>query len=286
MPEKAAPKIDFHIHTTCSDGTLTPVKIVQEARRLGLSGIAICDHDTVEGIAPAREAAAGSNLLVVPGIELNTDYRGQEVHILGYGFDSEGEVLQNALRRMREGRGNRNLAILSRLEDLGKAVSLEMVKEIAAGEIIARPHIAEALVRSGHVASKQEAFDRFLAKGASAFVERYSLTPLEACRVIAQSGGLAVLAHPGKIDFEAMISQLLPAGLRGLEVYHPDNNPKQRRRLLALAQQFNLLVTGGTDSHGPGSGRQLEMGSVVIPEKAIRDFIGVLGESYQLPEKS
>jgi len=285
MPDRVALKIDLHIHTTCSDGTLTPGEVVLEARRLGLTAIAICDHDTLEGIAPGRQAALGSTLLVVPGIELNTDYRGQEVHVLGYAFDLEAEALREALRKMQGGRGDRNLAILNRLAELGVPVGLAAVQEIAAGEIIARPHIAEAMLRAGYVTSRQEAFDRFLAKGAAAFMERYSLTPLEACRVILESRGIPVLAHPGKLDYENIIRELLPAGLRGLEVYHPDNNLKQRRRLLALAQQYGLLVTGGTDSHGPGSGRQLEMGSVGIPEKTIREFLSALGEASRLTEK-
>lgn len=250
-----------------------------EALRLGLSLIAICDHDTAEGILPAQRAAAGSPLRVIAGIELNTDYKGLEVHVLGYHMAPEAEALQGALERMRAGRTNRNSEILARLDALGMPLAPELVGEIAAGEIIARPHIAEAMVRAGYVESKQEAFNRFLAKGATAFTERYSLTPLEACRAIVESGGLPVLAHPGKIPYQQIVEELLPAGLRGLEVYHPDNRAGQRRGLLALARRERLLVTGGSDSHGPGSGRQIEMGSMAVPENHIQDFVAALNLS-------
>jgi 3',5'-nucleoside bisphosphate phosphatase len=269
-------RIDLHLHTTFSDGTLTPEATVREALRLGLGMIAICDHDTTEGVPPAQREAAGKPLRVVAGIELNTDYQGAEVHILGYGLEVGAQSLQQALERMRSGRSNRNEAILERLRALGMPLAEETLAEIAGGEIIARPHIAEAMVRAGYVESRQEAFNRFLAKGAKAFTERYSLTPLEACRVIVESRGIAVLAHPGKLDFRKIIEELLPAGLRGLEIYHPDNRDGQRRSLLALARREGLLVTGGTDSHGPGSGRQLELGSLSVPEKHIADFVAAL----------
>ncbi|NIM04693.1 MAG: PHP domain-containing protein [Armatimonadetes bacterium] len=278
-PTENEPRIDLHLHTTCSDGTLSPAETVKEALRRGLSIIAITDHDTAVGIAPALEAASGTGLRVVPGIELNTDYKGQEVHILGYGIDPEAEALRDAHQRMVDARHQRNLAILGRLEALGMGLDVKRVEEIAQGEIVARPHIAKAMVEAGHVGSLQEAFDRFLKKGAPAFVERESLTPQEACQAILRSGGLPVLAHAGKADYEVLIKELLPFGLRGIEAYHTDHSAAQQVKLRNMAERFNLLTTGGSDSHGPKWGRPAEMGSVPIPPEALEKFLAALRET-------
>jgi len=271
--------IDLHLHTTCSDGTLTPSQTVEEALRHGLCLIAITDHDTVAGVADALQAASGSGLRVVPAIEFNTDYQGQEVHILGYGIDARTGPLRQALRKMREGRQERNLAMLARLRALGMPLEMEQVAEIAQGEIIARPHIAWAMVQAGYVGSPQQAFDLFLGKGAPAFVERHSLTPQQACEVIRQSGGLAVLAHPARIDYEQLIRELLPFGLRGIEAYHPDHTARNRRELCGLARRVGLLVTGGSDFHGPNSPRPVEMGSVEVPPEVSEALLAALAKS-------
>jgi predicted metal-dependent phosphoesterase TrpH len=269
-------RIDLHLHSTCSDGTLSPAELVKEALRRGLAVISITDHDTLEGIAPALQAASGTGLRVISGIELNTDYKGQEVHILGYGIEAEAAALREALEKMQAGRRRRNQAIVERLRRLGMALEMKQVEEISQGKIVARPHIARAMVKAGYVGSIQEAFDRFLQKGAPAFVERESLTPQQACRALLESNGLPVLAHPMKTDYEPLIQELLPFGLRGIEVYHPDQSPQQRRKLRNLAEKHGLLVTGGSDSHGPDSGRPVEMGSVDIPPKAVERFLAAL----------
>jgi predicted metal-dependent phosphoesterase TrpH len=278
MPQTQKNYIDLHLHTTCSDGTLTPAEIVREALGRGLTIIAIADHDTSAGVAPALSAASGTDLWVVPAIELNTDYREQEVHVLGYGIDPEAAALRAALQKMLAGRYNRNLLILERLKELGVPVAWEKVAALAAGEVIARPHLARALVQAGHVKSVQEAFDRFLGKGAPAFIERISLTPQEACRVILESGGLPVLAHPGRINYLELIAELSPCGLRGVEVYHPDISPNKRRKLSALAKKLGLLTTGGSDYHGPDRVHMAEIGSVAVPFEVGRDLAAALSQ--------
>jgi len=279
-------RIDLHLHTTCSDGTLSPAESVEEARRRGLSMIAITDHDTLAGIAPALRAAAGKPLRVIPGVELNTDYQEQEVHLLGYGI-VPGAALEDALYRMKEGRRERNLAVLARLAALGITLEVERVREVTQGEIITRPHIARAMVRAGYVSSTQEAFDRFLKKGAPAFVKRISLTPQEACQAIRQSKGLPVIAHSAKVDYERLVKELLAFGLAGVEVYHPDHSRAQKQDLRNLAEKHGLLITGGSDSHGPNSGRPVEMGSVAIPprlaEKAAAALSTLEGVRMQWP---
>lgn len=272
-------RIDLHLHTTCSDGTLTPAECVARARARGLTIIAITDHDTIDGIASAQEAAAGTELWVLPGIEFNTDYHEKEVHVLGYGFDPQAPALQGALVDMKEGRRQRNYAILDRLAELGLPLEAKRVEEFARGEIVARPHLARAMVQAGYVGSVQEAFDIYLKKDGSAFVERESLTPQQACRAIRESGGLPVLAHPAKLEYQQLIAELLPCGLRGLEAYHPEQSPPQRRALRNTAARLGLLVTGGSDSHGPASGRSVELGSVELPARLLEELIAALAET-------
>jgi hypothetical protein len=260
-----ASPLDLHLHTTASDGTWSPTELVAEALRLGMEVIAPCDHDTVQGVGPALQAAAGTALVVVPAVEINTDYGGREVHLLGYFVEHESAPLARALQALREGRRERNRAILHRLADLGRPVDEGRVEEIAQGESVGRPHIAAALVEAGYAASGQEAFERWLGRGKPAFVPRPQFTPQQAIDLIRRSGGLACLAHPGKGRAEGLLPQLVEAGLQGLEAFHTDHTPGLAARYVRLARELGLLVTGGTDSHGPASDRPVAMGSVAVP---------------------
>jgi 3',5'-nucleoside bisphosphate phosphatase len=269
-------KIDLHLHTTCSDGTLTPEATVAAAQALGVLIIGIADHDTLLGIEPAQQAAVDTDVRVVPGIELNTDYNGAEIHILGYGFTSDAPAIRTALTAMQNGRKNRNQDILDRLRELGMPLHMEQIVQIAQGEVVARPHIAKAMLQAGYVETFQEAFDKYLAKGAAAFRERHSLTPQQACIAVRESGGLPVLAHPGKFAYEPLLAELMPCGLRGMEVYHPDHSAAQKRRLLHHAQSLGLVITGGSDSHGPTSGRPQPIGAGNIPAHIGPTFLAAL----------
>lgn len=257
--------IDLHVHTTASDGTLSPAAVVQEAQVNGLSLLGITDHDTVEGIAEAVAAAEGTGLTVVPGVELSVGQETREIHVLGYLFDPADPTLCETLSRIQAAREGRNEQIISQLGRLGFPVSPARVREIAGKGTVGRPHIAKGLVEAGHVSSVSEAFRRFLARGRPAYVGRERLTPAEAAALIRGAGGVAVLAHPAKLDGKGMIERVLEEGMEGIEVYHSDHTQSDVQLLLTLARERALLVTGGSDSHGPYSDRPLQIGSVAVP---------------------
>ena len=259
-------RIDLHVHSTVSDGTLSPAEVVGEAAALGVRLLAIADHDTTGGLEEAIEAARGTSVTFVPGVELSVGSQSYEVHVLGYFVNPGDPQSQAALSRLREARDGRNAAIVERLRELGVGVDLARVQEIAGAGSVGRPHIAYAMVEAGHAASIQKAFHRYLARGKPGYVPRERLSPEEACEMIAAAGGLPVLAHPGKIPSRTALEELLRAGLMGLEVYHCDHDQRDNEELLALARERRLLVTGGTDSHGPGAERALPIGSVYVPD--------------------
>jgi len=260
-----APLIDLHVHTTASDGTRTPEQTVERAAELCVGVLGICDHDTVSGLPEAKEAAARLGVELVSAVEINCDHGEEEVHLLGYFVDEKSPTLTKALERLRRGRMERLEKILGRLREIGRPVALETVMHFARGEAVGRPHIAQALVEAGHVKSVFEAFDRFLARGGAAYVPRICFTPAEAIAAISSAGGIPILAHPGKLRDEGLLNELVEQGLEGIEVYYPDHAPEQVRRLKRMAVELGLLMSGGTDSHGPEWPKFVEIGSVHVP---------------------
>jgi hypothetical protein len=269
---------DLHVHTTASDGTLVPTEVVKEAAAEGVTLLGITDHDTIEGVAEALRGAPEAGLQIVPGVELSVGQEQQEIHILGYCFDQANALLTDTLARMRQARDNRNATIVEKLHHLGKPICLERVQKLAQGGSVGRPHIAKALVEAGHVTSEGEAFGRFLARGKPAYFGRERLSPAEAARLIQQAGGYAVLAHPGKLGSRKLVEQLLEDGLDGLEVYHTDHTQSNIQLLLEIARARKLLITGGSDSHGPHSERPLRIGSVTMPAWVQEQFIAAISE--------
>jgi len=265
--------VDLHIHSTISDGTLTPEQIVQVAQQKGLTAIAITDHDAIDGIAPAMQAAEGSELRVLPAVEISTEYQGGEVHILGYFIDTHAPRLLGKLQMIREARRERAAQIAEKLQQLGLAVTAEQIAAEAGAGSIGRPHVASVLVKAGYVRTAQEAFAQYLIPGRPAYVPRYRLTPAEAIQQIIQAGGLAVLAHPGIDNAEKWLGELIEQGLGGLEAYHTSHTSGQTRKFLELAEQLGLLVTGGTDSHGPGGPVPVEIGSVEVPDECAQRLL-------------
>ena len=261
--------VDLHIHSTASDGTQSPKEIVREAVSLGLTAIAIPDHDTTAGIDAALAAAEGTGLQVVPAVEINTEVGPKDVHILGYYIDHTSASLQSVLAYVREERFSRGERILEKLRRVGVDLDMVVVQEHAGGAAIARPHIAAALCAIGVCKTSQEAFDRFLKRNRPAFVQRYKLTPAEAIRAVLDAGGVPVVAHPGLTGDDALIEGLPSVGLQGLEAYHVDHWPRVTERYLALAEQLGLIVTGGTDSHGPLGPKRVRMGSVAVPDEVL-----------------
>ncbi len=259
--------VDLHLHSTFSDGTLSPEAIVHAALDQGLTAISITDHDTVEATAPALRAARGTGLDVIPGVEVSTDYRHTEVHILGYYIDVACPELLERLAVVREARQGRARQIVAKLEGLGLNVGLEEVLRQAGDGSVGRPHVAAALVAGGCCATQQEAFERYLKKGRPGYVPRYKLTPTEAVQLIARAGGCPVLAHPGLISGEEDLPyRLVGEGLEGLEAYHIDHTTADTQRAQRLAGELGLIVTGGSDSHGPAAVRPVAVGAVEVPD--------------------
>jgi hypothetical protein len=257
--------IDLHVHSVFSDGTLSPAEVVAEAAGRDVRLVAITDHDTTEGLAEAQESARAAGVVLVPGVELSADTETDDIHILGYFVDPESEALAAGLARLREARNQRNALIVEQLSALGVAVAPGRVAELAGRGSVGRPHIAAALAEAGHVRNQQDAFRRYLGRGRPAFVARERLQVSEACALVREAGGIPVLAHPAKISSPAVRDGALASGVEGLEVFHCDHSGQDVQVLLALARQRSLLVTGGTDSHGPRSDRPVAIGSVSVP---------------------
>lgn len=253
------PLIDLHCHTTASDGLATPSDLVRVASERKLDVIAVTDHDTVMGVVPAIRAGTERGVRVVPGIELSTRHGGREVHLLGYFIDVEDEVLNRGLRKMREQRRDRAVQIVDKLQALGLDISMSDVEAQAGGDVVARPHIARALLASGHVASVREAFDGgLIGDGGRAFVPRQAISTVAAIELVSAAGGVSVIAHPGVSHHEGevrpipdeVVDELVSAGISGLEVDHPDHPPLVRDHIARLAEGFDIVQTGGSDWHG------------------------------------
>lgn len=272
--------VDLHTHTTASDGSLTPTELVAEAASLAMEVIAITDHDTLAGLAEGLAAGERYKIEVIPGVEINTDVPGGEVHILGYFVDPDDPDLNAELTRLREGRVGRAQKMVEKLQALGAPITWEQVKAIAGEAPVGRPHLAQALVEVGFVASEREAFDKYIGREGPAYVERLRMTPAEATAIIARARGVPVLAHPepigaaaefgSSVDWESSLPELIRAGLRGLEAYYTGYTAVVTERLLALARRFGLIVTGGSDYHGPGRLVSATLGGVYVPLKAVR----------------
>jgi len=259
-------RIDLHVHTTASDGLLSPSQTVEAALRKGVWLLGIADHDTTEGVPEAAAAARAAGVTLVPGVELSVGSGPREIHVLGYFVDIEHEALQSVLARLRGARDTRNERILARLREMGMPLDSGRLKEIAGNGSVGRPHIATALLEAGHVRSLGEAFGRYLARGKPAYVGRERLEAAEASAVIKQAGGIPVLAHPAKIGGPQAIEQILDDAMEGVEVYHTDHTAMDVEMLLGIAKRRDLLVTGGSDSHGPYSEKPVAVGSLDIPE--------------------
>ena len=249
------PGIDLHTHSRESDGTNTVTENVALAIDRGLAGIAITDHDTTAGYAEADAASAGTDLRIVPGIEFSAEYEGASLHVLAYWVDPANPALVEELRRLTDTRFRRGELMVEKLRELGYDVSFDRVRAIAGDDLIARPHIAQAMVESGIVATEREAFDRFISDGGIASVPKHALAPADALSLIRQAGGVCVLAHPamwkgnGSVP-DALIERMAEGGMVGLEVDHPDHDHATRATYRAMAERLDLVPTGSSDCHG------------------------------------
>jgi 3',5'-nucleoside bisphosphate phosphatase len=243
------PKLDLHAHTTASDGALAPTALVRLAAEVGLTTLAITDHDTVAGLPEAR-AAAPPTLEVIPGVEFGCDLPHGEVHLLGYLFDPGHPALAARLAWLREGRAERGREMVARLNALGVPVTWDRVQASAGAGAVGRPHVAQALIEGGWVADTNEAFTRYLAWGGPAYVPRRRLTPADVIALVREAGGVTSVAHPAHIpDLEAFLPPLVEAGLVGLETYYGEYDAPTVEWLAGLAARLALVPTGGSDYH-------------------------------------
>ena len=245
---------DLHTHSTCSDGTATVTENVRLAIERGLEGLGVTDHDTTAGLDEAV-AAAGSDLEIVPGIEFSAEYQGASLHVLAYWIDPDDPELQAELTRLTDSRFRRGEMMIEKLRALGYDVSFDRVREIAGGGLIARPHVAKAMVEAGIVGTEKEAFDRFISDDGIANVPKHALDPVRSVALIRQAGGACVLAHPGMWKGQgsvpdALIEDMAEAGMAGIEVDHPDQDVEQRAYYRAMAERLDLVPTGASDCHG------------------------------------
>src|SRR5579863_6309401 len=247
--------IDLHTHSTASDGIYSPTELLQRASEIGLRVLALTDHDTTGGLEEAAQAGAKLDIDVIPGIEINTDVSGGEVHVLGYFPEYKRPAFQDILTVLRNARELRGQRIVELLNEQGIKVAWERVRQIAQGAV-GRPHVAKALLEAGYVQTIGEAFDKYIGTHCYAYVPRYRLTPDDAVRLIASAKGLAVIAHsidlPGLEELRNWLPELREAGMVGLETYYGPYTPENEQALRALADEFDLIPTGGTDFHGPG----------------------------------
>jgi len=273
MPEPINPvHLDLHLHSTCSDGAVAPQALPELARRGGLHAIALTDHDTASGVVAAQDAARALGLLVIAGTELTCDLDGREVHLLGYGIDPGDAGLRRLAGRRREARLERLAAIVERLRSLGVDVRVEDVTPPEGNASPGRPHVAEALVRRGVVRSIQEAFSRYLADGAPAFVPPRGVPVAEAIAAVAAAGGCSVWAHPSLED-AAHFGRLRESGLEGVETLRPGVAPTVSLALEQAARECGLLVSGGSDWHG---GTPV-LGSWFVTERHVGGLLDRLG---------
>ena len=248
-------RIDLHTHSNRSDGTFEPAEVVRLAAERALDVVALTDHDTTDGLAEAFTTGSGVGVEVVPGVEFSAEFDGQSVHVLCYWMDPQDAALQLELRRLREDRFRRGELIVEKLQALGLPVGFERVRAIAGDATIVRPHIAQAMVEAGVVATEKEAFERYIGDGGPAHVAKHALDPVDAVALIDGAGGVCALAHPGMWGDQSsvpveLIERMAAAGMRGLEVDHPDHTPEVRERYRTLAGRLGLIATGGSDCHG------------------------------------
>ncbi|HEV8587207.1 MAG TPA: PHP domain-containing protein [Methylomirabilota bacterium] len=258
--------VDLHSHTTASDGTLTPRELVSAAARRGVRVLAITDHDSTDGLAEAMdEATKHPPLTIVPGLEINCDVPGAEVHVLGYYVDHAAAWFQDFLREQRVERAARVHRIAARLAELGMPIDPAEVFAIVKEGSPGRPHVAQVMVSRGYVKSVREAFDKYLHANGPANVPRKRLTPAEAVRVIRRAGGVPVFAHPGLADRDALIPELVDAGLMGIEAIYAEHSATQVAHYKELCRAHGLVATGGSDYHGERSGRTNPLGHPPVP---------------------
>ncbi len=258
-------RVDLHVHSNKSDGSLSPSDLVLEAKKKGLTAFALTDHDTVDGIEEAMKAAAGSGVAVIPGIELSTEYEGKDIHIVGLFIDKEQPAFRDKIQEFVDSRILRNQKMCLKLTEAGCPLTYEELVEEFPGSVITRAHYAQILLKKGYTRSLKEAFERYIGDRGPCFIPREKITPEDGVKLILSAKGIPVLAHPllygmGKERLQILIDRLKDAGLEAIEAVYCTNSPSEEAQMRELAKKNGLLISGGSDFHGsakPG----LEMGT-------------------------
>ncbi len=266
--------VDLHMHSTASDGLYSPTELMNRAKEAGLRAVALTDHDTTDGVEEAKRTAQELGIEFIPGIEINTDVSGGEVHVLGYFIDYRQVAFQKTLKTLRDARVRRGERMVELLNEEGIHITWKRVREIAQGTV-GRPHVAQALVEAGYAQSVSDAFDKYIGNGKPAYVPHYKLTPEEAVRLIVSTNGLPVIAHPitlpGLDILRTWLPRLKADGLIGLETYYGPYTHEDEQALLAIAHEYYLIPTGGTDYHGPNI-HPTPLGGRYVPYEAVEQL--------------
>ncbi|MEO8576060.1 MAG: PHP domain-containing protein [Gemmatimonadales bacterium] len=278
-PAAQQAEVDLHMHSTASDGALPPAQVVAAARAAGLAAIALTDHDTMGGVGEAVLAADAVGIRIVPGVELSAHDGGEEIHILALHVTRPGP-LESRLAYFRSAREHRARKIVERLNSVGVTIDYESVMTEAAGGSVGRPHVARAMIKGGAVRDSREAFDKYLASGRPAFVEKERLEIRDAIEITHAAGAIAVWAHPGAGGRRERVEPLVEMGLDGLEVRHPSHNSEDMKRLTALADFFGIVFSGGSDWHGAREG-QRTIGCMHVPAEWLAKQDAAVAKRYQ-----
>ncbi|HTG45331.1 MAG TPA: PHP domain-containing protein [Verrucomicrobiae bacterium] len=270
---------DLHLHTTFSDGTYSPEELASEAKRFGLIAVALTDHDTVEGCPRMKAACEAAAIEFIPATELTAEINGIELHMLAYFVDIESAVLLERMHHFQDERHERIREIVARLQKMKVPLEEEDVFALANCRSPGRPHVARALIQRKICSSLDEAFERFLKKNRPAWVPKEKISAADALKLIHSAGGLAVVAHPGLARTEEALPALIEAGIDGIECYHSRHSPAASNYYTSLAEQHDLLVTGGSDCHGMNKGKPL-IGSIKLPYEYVRQIKERLPEDH------
>ncbi len=263
-------KIDLHSHSLASDGQYAPAEVARRAAAAGVRVWALCDHDTVAGLAEAERAASSLGVRLVPGIELSAFLGRREIHLVGHFVDPSHDSLRRFEDFLADRRRERMALIVEKLAALGVHVEVEDIEKFSGGKTIGRPHVARAIVETGAAASVKEAFDRLLGEGKPAYVQRYRLLAEDAVKLVRGAGGTTTVAHPGVSGLEkGEVAQLRQAGVEGIEVYHPDHSPSLREKYLRMAEALDLVPTAGSDYHGEEVAPDRHLGMVTMDEEEL-----------------
>lgn len=273
-------KVDLHIHTNYSDGHFTPKQIVDLAKQRDLEIISITDHDNLAAIKEAQESGKKVGIEIIPGLEISSDVRDKEIHILAYLFDIDNQELERYLKFFREERIKRAIRIVNKLNELGLPLSIDDVFSLSKNSAVGRPHIAQALVARGLVTSYFEAFYKYIGNGGPAYEKKVHLSPQSAFKIISDAGGLSFIAHPGNMS-EALIKELIDDGVDGIEVVHPSNSPQLVKYYKGIVNEYFLLESGGSDFHGGKREDEKNFGKFTVTRSIVTAMQKRLSRSFK-----